>query len=130
LYDIEVRAFKSPFSLNLLERLTKTKNIIYLVGEINQIIVGYSIISLRSKEAHLISIVIDNGYRRQGYATALLNKNIEIIKKNKIRKLKLEVRVNNQAAKEFYSKFNFKPIKTKAKYYSDGEDAIEMELSL
>lgn len=130
LYDIEVRAFKAPFSINLLKQLARTKNVLYLVGEINQEIVGYSIVSLRSEEAHVISIVIDNNYRRKGYASALLRKNLQQLKKHNISNLILEVRVSNRPAREFYLKFNFKPIKTKVSYYSDGEDAIEMELNL
>ncbi|MHA1298708.1 MAG: ribosomal protein S18-alanine N-acetyltransferase [Candidatus Helarchaeota archaeon] len=130
LHDIEIRSFKTPFSYKMLEHLSKTKNVIYLVGEIEKKIVGYSIVSLHDAEAHLISIVIDGNYRRKGLGTQLLQKNIEKIKENNIKKLLLEVRVSNEPAREFYSKFRFKPVRTKVNYYSDNEDALEMELNL
>ena len=133
LYEIEKESFKAPFSFRRLEHLTKFKNIIYLVCESERKIVGYSITSLHDKEAHLISIVIQKDYRRRKFGTQLLEKNIEIVKgleKYQIEKFLLEVRISNEAAKNFYSKFKFKPLRTKVQYYSDGEDAIEMVLIL
>ncbi|MFX1449835.1 MAG: ribosomal protein S18-alanine N-acetyltransferase [Promethearchaeota archaeon] len=127
LYYIEIHSFKSPFSLETLEKLAQIPNIIYLVAEIKQFIVGYTITSLRSTEAHIISIVIDKDYRRRGIGSILLNKTIEKLHEKNMKKLILEVRVSNDAAIAFYEKYNFKSIKTKISYYSDGEDALEME---
>lgn len=130
LHNIEIHSFKSPYSYKLLEKLAHTPNIIYLVAEIDRTIIGYTIISLRSKQAHIISIAIDEKYRKQGFGSTLLQKNIEKLQKMNIEKLKLEVGVNNEPAKAFYAKFNFKPIKIRPKYYPDNEDGLVMELYL
>ncbi|NVM01139.1 MAG: ribosomal protein S18-alanine N-acetyltransferase [Candidatus Helarchaeota archaeon] len=129
LYYIEIHTFKTPFSIETLSKLAQTPNIIYLVAEIKQFVIGHIITSLRATEAHIISIVIDKDYRRRGYGSILLKKTLEKIKEKKIKKLVLEVRVGNKVAITFYEKFNFKPIKTKVSYYSDGEDALEMWLN-
>lgn len=129
LHYIEIHSFKSPFSLDTLAKLAQTPNIIFLVAHIKQIIIGHIIISLRKSEAHIISIVIDKDYRRKGYGSILLKKILEKLDGKKIKKLVLEVRVGNKSAIAFYEKFNFKPIKTKVGYYSDGEDALEMWLN-
>ncbi len=130
LYYIEIHSFKSPFSMETLSKLAQIPNIIYLVAEIKQFIVGQIITSLRANEAHIISIVIDKDYRRRGFGSILLKKTIEKLHEKKITKLKLEARVGNKSAISFYEKFNFKPVKTKISYYSDGEDALEMVLNL
>ena len=130
IYEIEIKSFKSPFSYKMLEKLASVPNIIYLVGEFEHKIIGYIISSVHLKEAHLISIAIEDKYRRQGFGTALLQNIIKNLKEQKIKKLRLEVRVGNEPAKSFYSHFNFKIIKIKRKYYSDVEDALEMELRL
>ena len=130
LHSIEIHSFKGPFSRKMLEKLAQTPNIVFLVGEIKQNIIGYVINSLRQSEAHLISIVSDEKYRRRGFSSVLIQNVIKKLQEKGIKKLKLEVRVGNEVAKAFYAKFNFKIIKNKPRYYSDGEDALEMELDL
>ena len=49
---------------------------------------------------------------------------------NSLASVTLEVRESNRKAKSFYSKLGFQPIATREGYYSNGEDAIIMELQL
>ena len=67
-------------------------------------------------------------YRRNGIAKTLIEKMVEVCKKQKepVENITLEVRESNEAAIKLYEKNGFKTITKKKMYYSDGEDAIYM----
>lgn len=76
-------------------------------------------------EVEIMNIVIKNNKRGQGIASSLLSYIIRIEKANKIN---LEVNEKNITAINLYSRFGFKKVGQRAKYYNGTDDAILMTL--
>jgi len=69
-------------------------------------------------------------FRRRGLAAQLLKAVLEQAVGDGIRKVFLEVRIGNNAARALYEKFGFVDRGIRASYYADKEDALIMELDL
>lgn len=102
-----------------------------LVADISGKVVGYVVtMDVDKFTGKIVSIAVRKEFRRKGIGEALLRKAIERLKaKGKI-KIALEVRISNIPAQELYKKLGFKIVGTIPGYYSDGEDAYYMVLSL
>ena len=90
--------------------------------------VGYIDFFITFDSASVARVCVANEYRRNGIAKALIEKMVEVCKKQAepVENITLEVRESNEAAIELYKKNGFKTITKKKLYYSDGEDAIYM----
>jgi len=64
--------------------------------------------------------------RRQGLARTLMSTAIEYARGHAVSRVFLEVRRSNSPAIDLYRSFGFFPIGVRARYYGDGEDAVEM----
>jgi [ribosomal protein S18]-alanine N-acetyltransferase len=78
-------------------------------------------------EAHVLDIAVNQGMRRRGLATMLLEAALEHMQRNMVYEVFLEVRTSNRAAISLYSKFGFRESFIRKNYYGD-EDAIVMTL--
>ncbi len=127
LYNIEIECFKNDIlSKKSLRNFINHKYHILLVAQQNQTITGYilTLINPRHKLARHYSLAILPQYRRQSIAKQLLlEAESHVIKKQGI---KLEIRIDNKAAKILYESIGYKAGKIKPNYYEDGCDAIEM----
>ena len=81
-------------------------------------------------ELHLIHIATHPGSRRRGAARALMSALIDRATKHKSRLVLLEVRRSNRAAIRLYRSVGFSAMGVRRTYYADGEDAVEMMLTL
>ncbi len=81
-------------------------------------------------ELHLIHIATHPDTRRRGAARALMETLLNHAIERKSRLVLLEVRRSNRAAIRLYRSFGFSAMGVRRGYYSDGEDAIEMMLTL
>jgi len=81
-------------------------------------------------ELHLIHIATEPSSRRRGAARALMTALLEHAGDHRARLVLLEVRRSNRAAIRLYRNFGFTAMGVRRGYYSDGEDAIEMMLTL
>ncbi|MYB65263.1 ribosomal-protein-alanine N-acetyltransferase, partial [Candidatus Poribacteria bacterium] len=86
-------------------------------------VIGYIVFYVFSGEGHILNIAIDTGYRRRGIGKYLLEFALEIIKKNDVEEVYLEVSVKNTAALELYKKYQFQVFGVRKRYYSNGDDA-------
>lgn len=118
LVDID---FKKLF--NIKEELKDDNSKIYVYEDKNQVL-GFLHISRLYETVDIINVVVDENYRHKGIASNLLDYMITDMDSN-IKKIILEVNVNNKAAFNLYKKFGFKVINTRYKYYQ-GEDAYLM----
>ncbi len=76
-------------------------------------------------EATIMNLAIDPLFWRQGLATQLLEHTIEMLTSKGVKKIFLEVRLSNLAAKKLYQKHSFKPLGLRKDYYQDPrEDAL------
>ena len=100
----------------------------YLVCESNfnnKKILGYAGYWIVGNEGHITTMVTSLKYRRKSVADILLYSLINSAIHNKIRWLTLEVRISNIAAIRLYTKYNFKQLGVRKKYYQDNnEDAL------
>ena len=82
-------------------------------------------------EVELHWITVHPEHRRLGLGRRLLELTVDDARARKARRVLLEVRRGNQAARGLYRAFGFGEIGVRAGYYQgDGEDAIVMELLL
>ena len=91
-------------------------------------VVGYIDFFITFDSASIARLCVANEYRRNGIAKALIDKMVEVCKKQEepVDNITLEVRESNEAAIKLYEKNGFEYITRKKMYYSDGEDAIYM----
>jgi len=134
--NLEHQIFKeNAFSIKLVEKLIQ-QNTLFLKledGKIMKKLIGFIVvIKDREDQANIINFLIHPQFQSKGYGSLLLQETIERIKKRlkEIKKIVLNVQVNNSLAIKLYEKFNFqKNSKIIENYYPSGEDAYLMELS-
>lgn len=103
----------------------------FLVADIGNKIVGYVVtMDVDKTTGKIVSIAVRKEFRRHGIGEALLREAIKRLRVRGKTKVALEVRVSNKPAQELYKKLGFKIADTIPNYYSDGEDAYYMVLTL
>jgi ribosomal-protein-alanine N-acetyltransferase len=81
-------------------------------------------------ELHLLNLATHPAHRRRGVGRFLMGHLIAVARERRCRYITLEVRRTNHAAHGLYQAHGFEPMGMRARYYSDGEDAIVMTLTL
>lgn len=125
--EMEQLSFKDPFPSYFLSQLADANPSRFLVAAIGDKIVGYAVIDRWPDQEHLVSIAVLPESRKKGVGQALLDR---LIEKMETGSLKLEVRRSNAAAIELYRKNGFVRTGVAHSYYTDGEDAIQMEKAI
>ena len=93
--------------------------------------VGYALVWRAADEVHLLDLAVIADARRGGFGRALLGAVIAHGHAEKARLLLLEVRAGNAPALALYRSAGFFEHGVRRAYYSDnGEDAVEMRLTL
>lgn len=103
------------------------------VLEDNSEIVGFGLLSCAAGEAHILNLVIDSKWRRQGLGIRMMQHLINIARELGADIAYLEVRESNLIARELYRKLSFTEIGVRKGYYpaKEGrEDAITLALGL
>lgn len=117
------------YSKELISQMIFGENNYTIVAKECGKVVGYASFSYVLDEAELIKVVVDRGHRRQGVASALLQKSFYELKKSGVKSIFLEVRVDNESAKKCYEKLGFEHYYTRQKYYN-GIDAMLYRLKI
>tara|TARA_B100001093_G_scaffold449925_1_gene456396 strand:- start:1507 stop:1941 length:435 start_codon:yes stop_codon:yes gene_type:complete len=113
LIQIEKSAFQDYSSKNELKSLEKnTSHVIWKIEE--KKIIGFVSFFHVKDEIEIIKICIIKSFQRKNYGSILINE----IKKLKIKKIFLEVSVENINAINFYLKNGFKKIGIRRGYYA------------
>lgn len=129
-FEIENMSFNQSYGLKMFQQLYEM-GIGFLVAEHEGYVIGYVMFWIKYEfNGHIISIAVDEKYRRLGAGTKLLVKAISILSLLNIDTIYLEVNENNHGAIEFYKKFNFRTDRVVPNYYTDGDGAIIMYLPL
>lgn len=81
-------------------------------------------------ELHLIQIATRPDARKRGAARSLMTTLLAHAAERKSRLVLLEVRRSNRPAIRLYREFGFCAMGVRRGYYSDGEDAVEMMLTM
>lgn len=126
--DILISDFDDFWNINTFSYELKNENSYYLVAKINDEIVGFAGMKIILDEADIMNVVTKKDKRNLGIGFCVLEKLIYISKEKGIRKLTLEVNVNNLAAIHLYEKLGFKQVTVRSKYYNNVDDAVIMQL--
>ena len=103
------------------------------VMERQGVITGYAVLTTGAEEAHLLNLSTALAWQRQGLGQELLNYVIDVARNLGARKIFLEVRVSNVAARALYAKSGFREIGVRRGYYpayGGREDAVVLEFDL
>ncbi len=126
---IEFQVFPDPYPVDILINLYE-RGSGFLVAEVSNHIVGYIIFWIREGVGHIIVIAVDKKFQSMGIGSLLIDNAISIYKRNKVKKVVLEVRKSNTRAVKFYLRKGFIPLGEESNYYTDGESAIIMEYTV
>jgi len=123
---IERRAFPTPWSLAMFVLELSKASGICLAAMFEGRLVGYLVCSRYDTVWHLMNVAVDDRLRRQGIATALLERLFELADKPS-EQYTLEVRASNASAIRLYERFGFRAAGRRRAYYHDNrEDALIM----
>jgi [ribosomal protein S18]-alanine N-acetyltransferase len=123
---IERRAFPTPWSLAMFVLELSKPAGVCLAALIEERLVGYLVCSRYDTVWHLMNVAVDDRLRRQGIATALIERLFELAD-GPSEQYTLEVRTSNDVAIRLYERFGFRPAGRRRGYYHDNrEDALIM----
>lgn len=131
--EIESMVFgKDAFSEKLIKKLIK-ENLFFLKLEKSSIkkhLIGFIIVIMDQNDcANIINVLINPKYQNKGYGSYLLNQTILKIKEfEKVKKIILNVNINNSSAIKLYEKIGFRIIQKINNYYQLRDNAYLMEL--
>ncbi|WP_297448684.1 ribosomal protein S18-alanine N-acetyltransferase [Ferrovum sp.] len=124
---IEKRNFSAPWTRRqLLESLSQHQGLGMVPP--SGTLFGYTFFMQVFQEIHLLNLVIDQPWQRQGWGRILLDEVITRARVQGAECLLLEVRPSNEAALRLYRSAHFQPIGTRRGYYANPtgqrEDAL------
>jgi len=132
--EIEISSLKFVTPVSLLSRFYEITPEGFLVAEIHGKIVGYVIGNMQNgSEGHILAIAVDPKHRKQGIGTALIKAICKVLKKQGANKVRVELKLYNTGAKEFYSNLGFEESSIVKGYYrmrGYTEDALLMTKNL
>ena len=125
---IERASYPTPWSRAMFaSELAKPSSV--SLGAIDDVgaLVGYLVLSRYVDAWHVMNVAVAPERRRQGIASALLQRLLELTKDDPLRGYTLEVRVSNAGAIALYERFGFRQKGLRRGYYTDNrEDAMIM----
>lgn len=126
--EIEMLCFSVPWSRESFRiEVEENRCAIYVVAVQGGRIDGYGGMWTIIDEAHVTNIAVHPVHRRKGLGEAILKALMRRALDIGIRRMTLEVRVSNKAARNLYQKFGFSPAGIRKQYYADNkEDALIM----
>ncbi len=128
-HEIERRSFATPWPPHAFrEELTGNRMARYIVARAEDgAIAGYAGLWVVVDEGHITTFAVHPDFRRRGIAKRMLVHLADMTISLGGRRMTLEVRPSNQAAKALYEQFGFAAAGVRHAYYTDdGEDAIVM----
>lgn len=130
--NIEKKIYSEPWSEQaFVELFVKSTSIFGLAGIYRDRVVAYGGVECVLDEANIVNIAVAPESRRKGYGSAVMIGLLKLASERGCRRVTLEVREHNEAAKSLYSTFGFKPVGIRKCFYSHPvENAIVMEKCL
>lgn len=131
---IERASFPDPWPEEFLRAYLDDPHALALVAEDPQP-VGFLIVrdeaaARGGRALHIHDLAVAPPCRRRGVGSALLAELVRVARCRGVARIRLEVRVTNEAARRFYEKHGFQAVRRLARYYGDGGAALQMELDL
>jgi ribosomal-protein-alanine N-acetyltransferase len=123
---IEKQTFKTPWSLEMINKTTELDNFYGVVCCADDAVVGYVGCIFDPWDGEILNVAVKQDFRRQKIAETLMTMILEFLQKSGKEQVYLEVRKSNAPARLLYEKLGFKPIGERKKYYENTEDAVVM----
>lgn len=120
--DIESKSFESPWIEEDFFRCLRQRNVIGMVAEHREKILGYMIYELHKKSLEILNFAIFPGVRRQGVGTAMVRKLIGKLTSHNRSKITINVRESNLPAQLFFKSQDFRAEKVLRRCYQDTEE--------
>ena len=99
----------------------------YIVLHVQGQLLGFAGLWLMVDEAHVVTVAVAPGVRRQGYGRLLVHGLLRVARREGMLAATLEVRESNVAARALYRELGFHEVGKRNRYYSDNrEDAVIM----
>lgn len=124
LQEILISDFDDFWSFSTLKEELENENSSYIIGKINNEIIGFAGLKKIFDQADIMNIVIKKTYRNQGIGTLLLENLILLAKDLNISTLFLEVNEQNKPAIHLYEKLGFEKLGVRKKYYNNNNGII------
>lgn len=118
--------FDNFWSYNVLKQELENENTTYIIAKEKEEVVGFAGISVCIDEATLNNIVVKKSCRGRGIGGELLESLIDICSDLNLKTITLEVNTTNEHAICLYTKFGFKNLGIRKKYYNNTQDAYIM----
>ena len=134
IYNIDISSVEKMFptvfnNKKIKEDLVDNPFSRYLFFVLNEEVVAFLNYTLIYERIEIININVLESHLREGIATRLMDKLINIAKDNNCLNITLEVRVDNYKAIKLYEKYLFNKVAYRKGYYN-GIDALLMERSM
>jgi len=127
LLPIEHRCFQHDRLTRLdFHRALKAKSVSLLVAEEGSAVLGYALLRIRGRQAHLESLAVDPDARRLGLGRALLKAAEQAVLDKGALHMRLEIREDNPAAYALYQSLGYRQHGTWLEYYEDESDALRL----
>ena len=127
---LEQGSIVHPWESKAIESLIVDKNKKCYVADLHGEVVGYVGAETVLDECSIGNIVTHKDYRGRGFATEILGILLDILKKNGVAKVFLEVEHDNIPAIALYEKHGFTRYGQRRDYYGPGKDAVLMNKEL
>jgi len=130
--EIETAIYSHPWTRgNFVDSIKAgyTCHVMQVAGEV----IGYGVMMVAVREAHLLNLSIASEWQRQGYGRSLLLHFIGLARRSDALQMLLEVRISNEAGRKLYASMGFHPVAVRPGYYPathGREDAILMGMNL
>lgn len=123
--------FPTPWSRKQWTELNHSTHTIFCCRKDEQLL-GFALLwTLQGDDtAHLLKILLLSDSRGTGASTMFWSEIRNKLKEKGFSSVYLEVEVNNLRAKSFYEKVGFQVLRRIKGYYSNGEDALTMSITL
>jgi len=112
-------------------KLITSGDSVYLIAADTSGPCGFIAGNFMDTEGEIENIVVSPSRQREGVASALLTEFLKLARLREAKRILLEVRASNSAARSFYQKHGFNENGRRKNYYSaPQEDAVLYELAL
>jgi len=135
IYKIETECFiENAFTYHQLEYCLRSPDFVTLIASVNGEAAGFITGSIEGSGkktiGHVYTLDVKRKFRRMGVGSALLEALEKIFITRGAEKCRLEVRLDNVAAKKLYLKHGYRPKEIFEDYYGSSIDALLLEKNL
>jgi len=130
--EIEQSCFPAPWAYqSFVNELRDNEYARYFCLEHDGKIIGYMGLWFILEEGHITNVAISPEYQGKGLGEYLMRSVMELMAKEGMERMTLEVRASNRPAQKLYERLGFVTAGVRKGYYSDNrEDALIMWLDL